>query len=141
MKPETIGMCLLPAIAAILLAMPAGLAAETVEMSIDKTLQLESAVVDLAMSSDGSRLFVLNDQGELLVYSANGEIQGRIPVGKDVDQITVATKGDRILLSSSKNKTVQMVSLDFIVDIDISGSPFQGREDAPVVVSVFTDFQ
>jgi hypothetical protein len=117
------------------------LASNTVELSLENTLQLETAAVDVASSSDGSRIFVLTDQGQVIVYSSQGEIQGQLDVGPDVDQIKAAPKGDSILLNSRKNKTVQVVSLDFIQQIDATGSPFKGRPDAPVTVAVFTDFQ
>ena len=41
----------------------------------------------------------------------------------------------------AKNKTIEEISLDFVYEIDVSGSPFQGRIDAPVVVTVFNDYQ
>lgn len=58
-----------------------------------------------------------------------------------MDQIRVAPKGDSLFLNSRENKTIQIVNLDFVVDIDVAGSPFKGREDAPVTIAVFNDFQ
>jgi hypothetical protein len=49
--------------------------------------------------------------------------------------------GDSLILNSNKNKTVQIIVLDFIQNINIFGSPYKGSDDAPVVVAVFDDFQ
>jgi hypothetical protein len=58
-----------------------------------------------------------------------------------VDQVKVGPKGTSLVLSSSKNKTVQIVTLDFIQEINVSGAPFKGAEDAAVVIAVFDDFE
>jgi hypothetical protein len=34
-----------------------------------------------------------------------------------------------------------MVRISFVMDIDISGLPFKGAADAPVVVAMFSDYQ
>ena len=116
-------------------------ASDSVELNLENTLQLESPAVDVASSADGSRFFVLTDQGQIVVYSSKGEKEGELDVGPDIDQIKVGPKGDTLLLNSRKNKTLQVVGIEFISQIDISGSPFKGPKDAPVVVAVFTDFQ
>jgi hypothetical protein len=48
---------------------------------------------------------------------------------------------DVLFLSSHKNKTVKIILLDFILDISIAGSPYKGPDTAPVVITVFSDFQ
>ncbi len=50
-------------------------------------------------------------------------------------------RGSTLILKSGKNKTVQIVTLDFIQKINVSGAPFKGAEDAAVVIAVFDDFQ
>jgi len=119
-----------------------GYASETVEMQIHKTLALDAEPVDVSLSPDGKRLFVLTDTGDLLIYSSStGKLADKIEVGRQVDQITVGPKGDVLILKSRKNKTVQVITLDFIQKINVSGSPFKGSEDAVVAVAVFNDFE
>jgi hypothetical protein len=130
-----------PAVAVMLFASAPLFASDSVELNLEDTLQLESPAVDVASSSDGSRLFVLTDQGQIVVYSAKGEKEGQLDVGPDIDQVKVGPRGDTLLLNSRKNKTLQVVSIEFISQIDISNSPFKGPKDAPVVVAVFDDFQ
>jgi hypothetical protein len=112
-----------------------------VEGDVKKTLNLESPPLDLAASLNGQYIYVLTDQKNILIYSIEGELEGKIPVGSQVDSIKVGPWEDVILLTSKKNKQVQILLLDFIKDIDLSNSPFKGPADAPVEIAVFSDFQ
>ena len=116
-------------------------AAASVEWNVQKTLQLESAPVDVAVSADGKQIFVLTEQGQILIYASGGPFLDKIDVGNQFDHIEVSPGGDHLILNSRKNKSVQVITLDFIQDINVSGSPFKGSENAPVVVAVFDDFE
>jgi hypothetical protein len=83
----------------------------------------------------------LTDQGEIVIYSSAGKIEAKIDVGKHVDQLKLGPRGDSLILSSGKKKTVEIVTVDFIQKINISGAPFKGPENAAVVVAVFDDFE
>ena len=115
--------------------------ADSVEWTIMKTLQLKESAIDVVLSPDGKRIFVLSDQGKIIIYSSISKVEAEIDVGKDVNQIELGPKGDILILNNRKNKTVQFVTIDFIQNINVSGSPFKGSEDAPVVVAVFSDFE
>ena len=117
------------------------LAAGSVEWSILKTLQLEATPIDVAITPDGRRIFVLTDQGEVLIYPSTGKMEAKIDVGQHVDQIKSGPRGSTLILTSGQNKTVQVITLDFIQKINVSGAPFKGAEDAAVVIAVFDDFQ
>ena len=119
----------------------AALASDTVEWNVYQTLQLDATPIDMAISADGRRIFVLTDQGEVLVYSSATNIEATLNVGKNVDQIKTGPREDTLILRSAKDKTVRIVTLDFIQNINISGSPFKGPENAAVVIAVFDDFQ
>ena len=116
-------------------------AAASVEWNVQKTLQLESAPIDVAVSPDGKQIFVLTEQGQILIYASGGPFLDKIDVGNQFDHIKVGPGGDYLVLNSRKNKSVQVIMLDFIQDINVSGSPFKGSENAPVVVAVFDDFE
>ena len=116
-------------------------AAGNVEWNILKTLQLEATPIDVAITPDGRRIFVLTDQGEVVIYSSTGKMEAKIDVGQHVDQLKLGPKGTSLILSSGRNKTVQIVALDFIQKINVSGAPFKGPEDAAMVIAVFDDFQ
>jgi len=104
-------------------------------------LKSEESPLDAAVSLNGKWIFVLTDQGSILIYSSDGTLKEKISVGDHVDGIKVGPRENILLLTSRKNKTVQVISLDFIQNIDVSGSPFKGPADAPVVIAVFNDFQ
>jgi DNA-binding beta-propeller fold protein YncE len=112
-----------------------------VESNVILTLDLESPPLDVAVSPDGQKLYILTDNGNILIYSAKGKLTDTIKVDKDIDGIRISRSGDVLFLSSQKSKQVQVVVVDFIQSIDISGSPFKGPDDAPVVITVFSDFQ
>ena len=112
-----------------------------VESNVILTLDLENPPLDVAVSPDGEKLYILTDQGDILIYSAKGQLTDTLRVDKDVDGIRISRSGDVIFLSSQKSKQVQVVLLDFIQVIDVMGSPYKGPENAPVVITVFSDFQ
>ena len=118
-----------------------GPASDNVEWNVFRTLQLDATPIDLVMTPDGRRIFVLTDQGEVLVYSSTTNIEATLKVGKHVDQIKLGPGGETLILMSGKDKTIQLVTLEFIQNINISGSPFKGPEDASVVIAVFDDFE
>jgi len=111
------------------------------EWDVQQKLKMDTPPLDVAVSTDGKWIFVLNDSGDILIYSLNGKLEDKISVGSHVDQIRVGPKDNLLLLSSRKNKTVEMLAIDFIQKINISGSPFKGPADAPVAIAVFSDFQ
>ena len=112
-----------------------------VEWDVQKKLKMDTPPVDVAVSTDGKWIFVLDDSGNILIYSSDGKLEDTISVGRHVDQIRIGPKDNLLLLSSRKNKTVELLAIDFIHKINISGSPFKGSADAPVVIAVFSDFQ
>ena len=116
-------------------------AAASVELNVQKTLQLDASPIDLTVSPDGKWIFVLTDQGQIFIYSAAGPLLDKIDVGNQFDHIKIGPSGDYLILNSRKNKSIQVITLDFIENINISGSPFKGQEDAPVVAAVFDDFE
>ncbi len=112
-----------------------------VEWSVQKTVKIDDTPVDVSVSAKGRWTFVLTSQGDILIYSAEGKLKDKITVGSHIDSIKAGPREDTLFLISRKNKTLQVVALDFIQDVDVSGSPFKGPADAPVVIAVFSEFQ
>jgi predicted DsbA family dithiol-disulfide isomerase len=111
------------------------------EWDIKKKVDTKSPALDMAMSMDGKRMFLLDKNGNLNVYSIDGKLEGTAAVGKGFDNILPTVDPDILLLSNRKQNSVQELTLNFVYDIDIEGSPFKGPEDAPIIISVFSDFQ
>ena len=112
-----------------------------VEWKLHPALKFEAIPRDTAVSLNGKRIYVLTDNGNILIYSPEGKLEDKIDVGYQVDRISAGPREDILLLTSTKNKTVQLLTIDFIKRIDISGSPFKGPKDAPVVIVIFSEFQ
>jgi hypothetical protein len=111
------------------------------EWRILKDLDLKISPLDVAPSADGQRLFILT-AGEILVYSIPEErITDRIPVDKDFDRIASLPRADMITLASREKKSLQIMILESVFKIDVTGLPFKGPQDAAVTVAVFTDYQ
>lgn len=111
------------------------------EWNLEKKLDLKSPIIDMALSQDGQKTFLLDQDGNLSVYKIDGEIETTISVGKGFDHIILTPEPNTLLLSNSEKKTLESLTIDFIYDINIKGSPFKGPEDAPVTLILFTDFQ
>ena len=112
-----------------------------VELNVQNRLQMDTSPVDVAVSLNDKWVFVLNDRGEVLVFSRDGSLKEKFPVGKHIDQIKVGPRANLVYLTSRKNKTVEIAELDFIQKINTTGSPFKGPAGAPVVITVFSDFE
>ena len=111
------------------------------EWRIIKDLDLKATPLDVVSSADGRRLFILTP-GEILVYSLpDGKLTDRIPVDKDFDKIASLPRGDILTITSSTKKALQLILLETVYKIDVTGSPFKGPKDALVTIVVFDDYQ
>ena len=137
MKARLVVFLLVPLILLTLCPHSSGL----VDWDVKKTLKIEKTPADVAVSLNGRWVFVLTAQGSILIYSGDGRLEDEITVGKHVDGIEVGPEQDILLLSSRKNKTVEILVLDFVQNIDVSNCPSKGPADAAVTIAVFSDFQ
>lgn len=108
--------------------------------SVDKTHQLDETPIDIASSANGKYTFMLMKGGKVEIFSDTGQ-RDEAMVDSTMDRISTNGEGDKIFVSSSSTKKFQEVYVDFVQNIDISGNPFLGNENAPVVVVAFSDFQ
>ena len=112
-----------------------------IEWKIRKQVPLTSAPLDNAVSADGELLYILS-AGEILVYSlTKNKTINTIPIESEYDNITVSPRGNSLIVTSSAGKSLKIIDLEFIYNIDISGLPLKGPADAPVTVAVFSDYQ
>jgi thiol-disulfide isomerase/thioredoxin len=112
-----------------------------VEMAAQRYLDVKEGIKDVAVSHNGKWIYVLTPKGEIMVYSGSGQFDDRIEVGKAVDSIQIGPTEETLVLTSSTENRIRIMVLDFIKKINTAGSPFKGREDAPVVITVFSEFQ
>jgi len=119
----------------------AGRSPAEVEWTIQRTFKPKAPPVDMAVSQNGKWIFVLSGQGNISIYSPDGRENGKINIGRHIDKISVGPREDLLLLMSTADRTVEVLAVDFVKQINVSGSPFKGLENAPVVIAVFSEFQ
>ncbi len=112
-----------------------------IEIEVTNKLSFENSVIDTAMSANGRRFFVLSKGGKLSVYNGAGRIEDTVALGKEYSSLEVSPNGNILYLTRKDNASVEIIKLTYIVHLDISGSPFMGPADAPVVITEFSDFQ
>ena len=107
-----------------------------------KTFDLGANPIDMTTSSDGKYTFILAQGGKVFIFdNTAGQVKDTLSVNESVVSIGTSPNGDYLLLADSKNKTLEMLKIAFVVDIDVSSLPFKGPANAPVVVAVFSDYQ
>ncbi len=131
-------LCLALVITALM--MPSICMADT-EWETKFTMTLENPPLDMAVSRDGQWIYLLLKGGTLQIYTYDRVFKGSIDVGGGYDQIEPGPLADEIYLLGSKTTNVRIIEWTPSREIDISGAPFKGKEDAPVVIAEFTDFQ
>lgn len=112
-----------------------------VQWQVEKSWKLPGKPLDIVYSLDGKRVFVLTDQEQVLVYTAAGALLGKIAVDKGVSAIDIAPRGEKLFLINQADNSFTDLSVDYVVEINTAGSPFLGKENAPVTIAVFTDFE
>jgi len=113
----------------------------TVETNTTKSIKSSGSPVDTAVSADGHYFFVLTSQGQVEIYEMTGTLKDAIKIDGPADRIAVSPAGDQLFLSDKETGKITLVAVNFIQNIDTAGAPFKGPEKAPVVVTVFSDFQ
>lgn len=97
--------------------------------------------LDFAQSLDNKLVFVLGNDSKVHIYTAfDGTELGSFPVAKETVAIDIAPRGEKLFLVDS-NKKYTALDISFVHAIDTADSPFLGKENAPVTMVVFSDFQ
>lgn len=125
----------------VILLAPIGDAVASVEWKNQKSLPLSAVPRQVTISPDGRMVYVLAQGGVVFIYSGEGKLEDTINVGEAVDSIAVSPDGNTLLLADRVKKSIEVIKLDFIYEINISGSPAKGLQEAAVAIVVFSDFQ
>ena len=121
--------------------MGTGITYADVDWTAIKEIKLDARPLDVAASPDGTLIYILSP-GEIHVFSVSkNKVTDRIPVTKDFDRLTYSIQNNTLLLTSSSLNTLKIIQVYPVKDIDISGLPFKGPADAPVIIAVFDDYQ
>jgi protein-disulfide isomerase len=112
-----------------------------VDTSVVATWKLDAKPLSMVHSLDNKRVFILGDDGMVHIYSSEGAKQGSIPVAKGVTAIDIAPRGELLYLINNQDNTFTSLSVSFTATVDVTGAPFIGKENAPVTLALFSDFQ
>jgi hypothetical protein len=104
-------------------------------------LKLEVSPLDVVQSDDGKWTFILSSSAVLVYSAAEDKVVQTIPVDPGFDRLSYSNRSNRLILSSSSQKTVKIVQLEVVHRIDLAGTPILGPEKAPVTIAVFSDYQ
>jgi thiol-disulfide isomerase/thioredoxin len=128
-------------IAALLLG--TGPALAKTEWKLDPVVELDEKPIDTALTADGKKAYILTKKNILIYGVGEGRIIDTIPLEKKYNSISVAPKGDVLLLTrgSMFEKTISKITISQTFDIPIGTSPIIGPADARVTLVVFSDFQ
>ncbi len=111
------------------------------EWKVVHEMKLNESPKAVVHSLDGKLVFFLTKNNNVLIYTQQGQLKGTIPVENGVSNIDITPRGELLFLINEKTNKYKAISINFISDINISGSPFLGLENAPVVLVNFTDYQ
>jgi hypothetical protein len=117
------------------------LAFAEVEKGASRTIKLEAKPIDMTTTADGKYTFVLAEGGKVLIIDSSGQVKDTLKVSESAMSIGTSPDGTFLLLADSAANTLEIVQISFVVDIDVTGLPFKGPADAPVVIAVFSDYQ
>jgi protein-disulfide isomerase len=123
-----------------LLAMNSPVFAEVVDAQLLKTITFKEAVLQVAATADGSRIYLLTNGGKVEILDQDGNFQGGFDVGPEIISITPQGKNRLLLEDVGRHELLQLELLPR-VEISVTGAPLKGNTDAPVTIAIFDDFE
>ncbi len=113
----------------------------SVEWNAAANWNLPAKPVDLVHTLDNKKVFILTEDHRVLIYTAKGKKLGAIPVEDGVTAIDIEPRGQVLYMINGKTNTFSSLQVDFVVEVNTKGAPFLGKENAPVSLVIFTDFE
>lgn len=112
-----------------------------VDMEILQNITIGAEPLDVAVSDDGLWIYVLTSEAQVLVYSNQGVLQGKVPVETGARQIACGPDDGILYVTNTGKQAVHVLQLDVVHTFSSSHSPVKGPSDAPVTLTLFTDFE
>ena len=112
-----------------------------VDLEILGNIVVDAIPVDVAVSADGRWTYVLTDDARLHIYSHKGELKGTVAVPPGSQRIASGPGDDVLFVTNTDNRTVQTVRVNLQHEFTSAQSPTRGPANAPVTLTLFTDFE
>lgn len=109
--------------------------------SVLATWTIPAKPLDIAQSLDNKKVFILGADAKVHIFTPDGKKLGDLPVDANTTAIDIAPRGEMLYLIDGKSNSYTAIDISFNQKIDITGSPEQGKADAPVTLIVFSDFE
>ncbi len=113
------------------------------EWKVARDVELTAKPIDMAIAADGATAYILTKKS-ILIYSLKaGKISDTISLDKKFNNISVAPKGNTLLLTRGTmfNKSIREIQFTKTMDLPVGTSPVIGPVDARVSLTMFDDFQ
>jgi protein-disulfide isomerase len=115
--------------------------ANQLDWSVKQTWKMDAEPLEFVQSLDNKKVFVLGSDSKVHVFTPTGTKIGSIPVDKNITSIDIAPRGETLYLINKTDKSYTALDVSVTQQIDTTGSPFLGNENAQVELVVFSDFQ
>ena len=112
-----------------------------IDLETLRNIAVDGTPVDVVVSEDGYWIYVLTDTARLLVYSREGALQGTVAVPNGSRRIAGSPVEDVLFVTNSDERTVQAIRVNLQHEFTSAQSPTKGPSDAPVTLTLFTDFE
>jgi protein-disulfide isomerase len=112
-----------------------------VDLEILRNIAVDGTPLDVVLSEDGRWIYVLTDAARLLVYSHEGTLQGTAAVPSGSQRMAGSPEEDVLLVTNKDDRTVRAIRLNLQHEFTSAQSPTKGPADAPVTLTLFTDFE
>ena len=118
-----------------------GFAQAEVDWQTRNTIKTDHPPLDIHVTADGKRTFILTEGGKLQIYDNNARLIDTIEIDPSMDTLSADATGGRVFLGNSTSNSVHELLIEYVAKFSYEGSPFKGNNEAPVVLSFFSDFQ
>lgn len=112
-----------------------------VDLEILRNIVVDATPVDVTVSEDGRWIYVLTVDARLHTYSQKGELKGTVAVPAGSQRIASGPGDDILFVTNTSTQTVQAVRVNLQHEFTSAQSPTKGPVEAPVTLTLFTDFE
>jgi protein-disulfide isomerase len=112
-----------------------------IDLEILRNITVDGTPLDVVVSDDGQWIYVLTDTARLLVYSHEGTLQGTMAVPKGSQRMTGSPEEDVLFVTNEDDRTVRAIRVNLQHEFTSAQSPTKGPSEAPVTLTLFTDFE